>query len=270
MEFPAGDDVLPSAALRDELFVAKYGPPDEVPWPPRNRRRAGYSLPADVYEGVVSRHVDEQTAWLDVGGGHELFPHSPAVSARLAGRCRRLVVVDPSANVHKNKYAHVRFQSLLENYRPDSPFDLVTLRMVVEHVEHPTRFTETLHACLRPGGRAIVFTVNAWSPLSIVSRLIPFRLHHPIKKLFWSYAWESIQAEDTFPAFYRMNTRRRLRALFQPAGFREIAFHYLADLSTFGKLRLLNQAELALWRLLDRCRITYPENCLLGVYERLP
>lgn len=269
MDFPPPDAVWPTTELRDELFIEKYGPLDELPWPPRQRRNAGYALPADLYEAVVARHIAEGMNWLDVGGGHELFPHNPSLGARLAGLCDRLVVVDPSANVQKNRYAHDRVQSVLEDFHPDRPFALVTMRMVVEHVEQPDLFLAALRGCLRPGGRAIVFTVNARSPLSVVSRLTPFWLHHPIKKLFWSYRWEGIEKEDTFPAYYRMNTRRRLAQLFVNAGFREVAFFNLDDLSTFGKFRFLNQMELQLWKFLHRCRIRYPENCLLGVYERL-
>jgi SAM-dependent methyltransferase len=268
MDFPEPAAIVPTRERQDALFFEKYGPPEDLPWPPRNRRNAGYFLPADVYEGVVAGHVDAGTEWLDVGGGHELFPHNPALSARLAAHCQRLAVVDPSSNVHKNRYAHERVQSVLENFQPDRPFDLMTLRMVVEHVEDPDRFVTAVHDCLRPGGRAIVFTVNARSPLSLVSRFTPFWLHYPIKKLFWSYRWEGIEKEDTFPAYYRMNTRRRLTGRFERAGFRELAFYYLDDLSTFGKFRLLNGAELWLWKLLRRCGLRYPENCLLGVYER--
>ena len=32
----------------------------------------------------------------------------------------------------------------------------------------------------------------------------------------------------------------------------------------------LNYVELAVWRILHCLRIRYPENCLLGVYEKTP
>ncbi len=109
----------------------------------------------------------------------------------------------------------------------------------------------------------MVFTVNKRSPLSMLSWLIPFHLHHPIKKLFWGG-----EEKDTFPVYYRMNTRATLRRLFENADFSERAFACLDDLSTFGRFKSLNYFELLVWRGLHSVGITYPENCLLGVYRR--
>ena len=56
----------------------------------------------------------------------------------------------------------------------------------------------------------VLLTVNAYAPVTIVSRLMPFNLHYPVKRFFWGG-----QEEDTFPTAYRMNTRGRLRSLFR-------------------------------------------------------
>ena len=39
--------------------------------------------------------------------------------------------------------------------------------------------------------------------------------------------------------------------------------------SSFGRFRASHYLELSLWRLLRSLSLTYPENCLLAVYERL-
>jgi hypothetical protein len=107
-------------------------------------------------------------------------------------------------------------------------------------------------------------TVNLRSPITVVSRLTPFWAHYRIKRLFWGG-----EERDTFPVQYRMNTRPVLRRWFEQHGFREAAFTRLDDLSTFGRFRYLNAAELRIWRVFRRMGIAYPENCLLGIYERL-
>src|SRR5262249_26738167 len=73
---------------------------------------------------------------------------------------------------------------------------------------------------------------------------------------------------DTYPVAYKMNTRRSLRHVFRTHGFREVYFAYLSDCRTFFRFRILHYFELSLWHLLHRLNMTYPENCLLGVYER--
>jgi SAM-dependent methyltransferase len=223
----------------------------------------GYYLPSDVYEAVVKQHVFIGCSWIDVGGGHHIFPENPTLSRSLATRCSLVVAVDPSENVNRNPFVHQRVQCLIEEYQTDRQFDLATLRMVAEHVVAPEKVVQALSRLLQPGGIVIILTVNLWAPITVISRLTPFKLHHPIKKLFWGG-----EVEDTFPVQYKMNSRATLHRLFSARGFREVRFAYLDDLSTFGRFKRLNYLELLAWRTFQKTGHYYPESCLLGVYQR--
>ena len=253
----------PSEIELATLFQQKYGPPTQTGWSPRQRHAFGYYLPADVYEALLARVIRPGCHWLDVGGGRHIFPENPRLARTLADRCALVVAVDPSDNVRDNHYVHERVQSMLEDYQTERKFDLASLRMVAEHVSDPVRMVESLHRLLRPSGAVVIFTVNAWSPLTLVSRAVPFSWHHPIKKLFWGG-----EEEDTFPVQYKMNSRASLKALFETHGFHEVSFAYLDDLSTLGQFRIGSYVELSGWRVLNRLGLRYPENCLLGVYQK--
>ena len=255
----------PSESELATLFRQKYGSPTATGWSPRQRYRFGYYLPADVYEALLARVIVPGCHWLDVGGGHHIFPENPSLARMLADRCGRVVAVDPSANVRDNSYVHERVQSMLEDYYSEQRFDLATLRMVAEHVADPQRMVRALHRLLQPSGAVVIFTVNARSPLTMISRAVPFGWHHPIKKLFWGG-----EEEDTFPVQYKMNSRVVLQELFEANGFREVAFAYLDDLSTLGQFRFGSRIELLSWRVLKSLGLRYPENCLLGVYQKSP
>ena len=103
----------------------------------------------------------------------------------------------------------------------------------------------------------MIFTVNLWSPTTILSRFTPFNLHPPIKKLFWSE-----EEEDAFPVKYLMNPRAALRNIFQQQGFQEAAFPYLDDLAVFGRFFYMNSVELQIWKMIRKIGMHYPENCL--------
>jgi len=253
----------PSPLELSQLFLQKYGRPESIGWAPNQRLRFGYYSPADVYEATVAKLVRPGYSWIDIGGGQDIFPDNAGLARSLVSRCSLVVAVDPSENVRENDFVHERVQSLIEEYRSDREFDLATLRMVVEHVQEPERVVGAIRRLLRPGGLAVLLTVNLWSPIATISRLTPFRLHHPIKRLIWGG-----EEEDTFPVRYLMNTRRKLRGFFEAEGFREAEFRFLDDLSAFGRFRILNLAELSLWKLMSTLGLHYPENCLLGVYER--
>jgi SAM-dependent methyltransferase len=258
-----GDKARPTEGELRSLFIAKYGPPDATGWSPRRRFESGYYPPADVYEAIVDRYVTPGCRWLDVGGGKAIFPENPNLARQLVTKASQVVAVDPSDNVLKNAFVHQRIQSFLETYTPDSPFDLATLRMVIEHVADPPAFAKALGRVVKPGGRAVVFTVNRWSPLARAAAVVPFCLHYPLKRFFWGG-----QEEDTFPVHYRMNTRRDLRAHLNRAGFEEEAFLRVDDLSTFSRFKTLNYAELVIWRAMQQLGWTYPEHCLIGIYRR--
>src|ERR1044071_8320630 len=108
----------PSRQELDSVFRIKYGQPDAAGWSPRTRLQADYFLPADVYEAVVSRHVLPGCRWIDVGGGHSLFPTNPELSKIVAARCSKVVAVDPSANVERNPFVHERYRTTIEDYMP--------------------------------------------------------------------------------------------------------------------------------------------------------
>jgi hypothetical protein len=142
-------------------------------------------------------------------------------------------------------------------------FDLVTLRMVAEHVENPPEFARSLARCVASGSQVVVYTVNRFSPVPLITSLVPFKFHNPAKRVLWG-----TEEKDTFPTFFRMNTRRRLRKVLEAVGFREVFFVYLDDCRTTGRFRSLQQLELALWRTMRGMGLRYPENCLLGVYRK--
>ena len=174
-----------------------------------------------------------------------------------------MIAVDPSANVLRNEFARERVQARLEEYAPGPVFDLATLRMVVEHVDAPDAFARALAGAMRPGGMVVIFTVNRWAPITLVSGVVPFRFHHALKRVVWGG-----DEEDTFPVCYLLNTRATLQRTLAPHGLREAAFARLDDLSTFGTFPRLGGIELAAWRAMRSLALPYPESCLLGIYVK--
>jgi SAM-dependent methyltransferase len=172
--------------------------------------------------------------------------------------------VDPDETIDENTFVHRRHKTSIENFQSEQQFDLLTLRMVAEHFADPERVVESLSQLTKPGGKVVIYTINRWSAVSIITWLTPFTLHHPIKSLLWGS-----EEKDTFPVTYRMNTRRALLRLFQEAGFKERYFVYLDDCRSLSRFRATLFCELYSWKVLRAVGCRYPENCLLGIYQRL-
>jgi 2-polyprenyl-3-methyl-5-hydroxy-6-metoxy-1,4-benzoquinol methylase len=261
-----GDTALPMTSLADfrQNAASRYGELAKVGRNIRRRLRLGYYSPQEHYEVILDKLVGRETSWLDVGCGCTPLPGHAELARRLGERCRLLVGVDPDVTIHENETVHRKVQSSMEDFNPDEPFDLVTLRMVCEHVQQPELLARRLNEVTIPGARVVILTPSLYSVTSTIGRLTPHRLHHAIKAILWG-----TRKEDTFPVRFRMNTRRRLEALMRDAGFYEEHFQRLADASIFWKSASLHAIELGFWRSLPRAwRAFYPDSCLLAVYRK--
>lgn len=252
-----------TAAVLPEVLAMKYGPVAEQGWGPRLRASYGHATPDDWYEASLFTLVTPATRWLDVGCGRSLFASNPQTSRLLADRCERLVGVDPDDNIDDNPYVHERVKLPIEEYRPDRLFDLVSMRMVAEHIADPVAAVGTLSRLVAPGGRVVVYTVAKFSPAAMVAAITPMAFHHFAKRILWGG-----EERDTFPTVYRMNTRASLTGVFQAHGFAEEHYLMLADCRTTNRFRLLNSMELAFEWALRRIGLTYPESCILAVYRK--
>jgi 2-polyprenyl-3-methyl-5-hydroxy-6-metoxy-1,4-benzoquinol methylase len=253
----------PSPSDLASLAALKYGDLSAGGWAPRLRHRFGYFTPDDWYEACVWNLVAPETTWLDVGCGRALFPSNDAAGRVLAARCKSLTGLDPSDNIDDNPYVHRRAKGTLEDFSPSESFDLITLRMVAEHVTDPAAAVCALARLAAPGGRVVIYTVNKWSPDALIAAATPMSVHHAVKSVLWG-----AEERDNFPTAYKMNTRAALRTLFTSVGMEEVQFSYLSDTRSTGRWCPANLVELSLWRLLRLAGVTYPENCLLGVYRK--
>ena len=240
----------------------KIGDWSQAGWAPKQRLRFGHLTPADWYESLLDAIVTPQTVWLDVGCGRDLSPGNAATARRLAGRCRKLVGIDPSDNIDDNPFVHERLKLPIEAHPPGPAYDLITLRMVAEHVEAPEQVAKQLASLLRPNGRIVIYTVGRYAPSVIVAAGTPLWVHHAVKRVLWR-----TEERDTFPTVYRMNTRAALRRLFCREGLSEVMFEHLADCRITARFKSLQYLELSMWKILSRFRLRYPEACILAVYQ---
>ena len=94
-----------------------------------------------------------------MSGGRDIAPGNPVTARRLTNRCRKLVGIDPSDNIDENPFIHARLKMPIEAHPPGRTYDLVTLRMVAEHIEAPEAVARQLAKLLLPGGRIVIYTV---------------------------------------------------------------------------------------------------------------
>jgi SAM-dependent methyltransferase len=160
-------------------------------------------------------------------------------------------------------WLHHREQCSIEEFATDRRFDLISMRMVAEHVADPDAAVAKFERFTRPGGRIVVYTVSRWSPVSLVAAATPTSFHRAVKRVAWN-----TPDDDTFPTVFKMNTRAALRRVFGAHGFVEESFLRLNDCRTLAGWRSTAFAELVCERALRTVGLPFPEACILGVYRR--
>lgn len=221
----------------------------------------GYVQPSYKYEAVVKSYIDGETLWLDVGGGTAPFPHNDRLSSELTSACKQFEVLDPSDNIKLNTYASKKHLCSIEDLKPLYKYDLITMRMVAEHVENPDDAFIKVKNLLKPGGVFVIYTVNKYAPITILNKFMPSNLRHKIKKALWN-----VDEKDTFKALYKMNTRTELSRLSR--GMSEHEFYRADDVSLFRKFPPLHFLALCLWRAYRLTSLPFPEHNIIAVYKR--
>jgi len=106
---------------------------------------------------------------------------------------------------------------------PDRAFDLICCSWVLEHLACPGPSLREVSRILVPGGHFVFVTPNARHPLLLLNRLLGWTRGELVERLYRR------ASRDTFPAFYRANTPRRLAALCRDAGLELLALDTVDD-----------------------------------------
>ena len=166
----------------------------------------------EIYEEVVCNCIAKDTVWLDIGCGKNEGVAEFGHKAKIALGIDKLDYEDRTDAPF--------LQANLRNIPlPSCYANLVTLRLVAEHLEKlPEDFSEICRLLL-PEGRLIVLTTNSLSPLVFLPRLIPFSLKSwLLQKMF------GVTSQEVFPTYHRFNTPRKMRNGFVNMKLLELEF----------------------------------------------
>ncbi|HTO08857.1 MAG TPA: class I SAM-dependent methyltransferase [Myxococcota bacterium] len=202
------------------------------------------------YGEELDRVLKPGTRWLDLGCGHQIIPdflYPPEKQRRWVDSARRFVGADTDAGLLAHPLLRLRVKALGGTlpFRAGS-FDVVTANMVAEHLPDPRAVLEDVRRVLAPGGRFTFQTPNYLYYLIWIASWTPERL-----KKWLILRLEHRPAEDVFPAYYRMNTARRVHELAREAGFRVERLEVVGAGGSFLFLGPIGLAELFVLRALQ-------------------
>lgn len=201
-----------------------------------------------LYEDVLTRLVDGNTEWLDLGCGHQVLPRWRETEEKsLVAGCNLIVGLDydlPSLKNHRSISLRVRGQ--IDNLPfQDGSFNLVTANMVVEHLADPEVQFREINRILKPGGVFLFHTPNAYGYPSIMTRLTPDKLKDRL-----IYMLDGRTEEDVFPTHYKANTKKKIKEVASETGFEVGQIKMLVSDAVFAVVPPMAVPELVSIRIL--------------------
>ena len=151
-----------------------------------------------VYDDILRTYITKDSIWLDIGCGRNEHV------ARFGHRAQSALGID-RIDSHDRADAPFLLADLRHIPLPSGHASLVTLRLVVEHLESvPGDFAE-IARLLMPGGHLIILTTNSISPVIFLPRLLPFSLKSWILQGIFG-----VQSREVFPTYHRFNSPRKM------------------------------------------------------------
>jgi ubiquinone/menaquinone biosynthesis C-methylase UbiE len=200
-----------------------------------------------AYHALLSSEIAPGERWLDIGGGHSLLPDwlddTLPKQLELVGRCAEVVGLDPvDDRPHMAAIKKIRGSAEQLPF-PNNSFTLVTVNMVVEHLENPETVFREIVRVLAPGGRFIIHTPNRRHPFVAASLMAPKGVRSYVASLI-----DGRDAIDIFPTYYRMNTAKDIARLAQQVGLAAAEIRYVESSPFFARLLPLVLPEYLLIR----------------------
>ena len=198
-------------------------------------------------EAAFREHLDAAITGsiivLDAGcGSGALHQHD------LHGSGRFVVGVDVDEAVARNTRVTCAVRATLDALplRSES-VDVVLSHYVLEHLANPRQVFGEVARVLRPGGRFVFLTPNAFHYVTLISRLTPTWLHRFVK------SGHGLTADDVFPTYYRANTRRTIERLASDAGLQVASVDLVESSPNYLEFsRVLYRAGVAYQRIVSR------------------
>lgn len=189
----------------------------------KNRFYRNDEHPYVIFEGEAGKTLHPGFVLLDAGCGRT----APVLRkfGNIAGKLIGVDLVDPRDVEAGIQYFQADLAAIPID---DSSVDVVISRSVFEHLTDPDSVYREISRVLRPGGRLIFLTANAWDYGTIIAKMVPNRFHSKIVKVV-----EGRPEEDTFPTAYKTNSRKDVERLAAGSGFVVERFQYLGQYPSY-------------------------------------
>lgn len=214
-----------------------------------------------VYINLIDQLVSKDISILDIGCGHADFLSS------VYEKTQNVYGLDPDSHaLSKNTTIINNVCGIADDIPfPDNTFDLVVMAWVLEHVEEPEKVFTEIHRVVKPGGKIVFLTPNAWNYITWINRLIPNMFHDVLVRFLYNR-----QENDTYPVRYRLNSVKKIDKLLNSLNLKQEKIILNGDPSYISFNNILFKISCFIESILDIGILRYAKVHLIGIYYKKP
>ena len=213
----------------------------------------------EIYKKLIDDSLKKDQRILDIGCGHgEFLKDTYSKTSETFG-------IDPDKDaLAKNTFIKNKVIASAESLPfQNNFFDVITSAWVLEHLDHPIEVFSEIYRVLKPGGKVIFITPNAWNYNAWIIRTIPNRFHE-----FFTRHLYGRKENDTYPVRYRINTIKKVNKILTSLGFKEARLILNGDPSYISFNKPLFYFACFLEKLLDIKALHFMKVHLIGAYTK--
>ena len=157
----------------------------------------------EIFRERIISHIDPDSICLDLAAGSGIVSQM-----NFRGIAGTIHGIDLDERVLDNPYLdHATVGDCEKLPYDNETFDLVISDNLFEHLEKPDLVFTEVDRVLKRGGIFLFKTPNKFHYMPLISSLTPHSFHK------WYNNLRGREAEDTFPTFYRANSKRDIKKL---------------------------------------------------------
>jgi len=213
----------------------------------------------ELYIDAIDKNVGSDTRVLDIGCGHANFLKT------VYSRTLNTYGIEPDKSaLEKNEIIQNKIVGTADKLPfEDGFFDVVVSAWVLEHLKNPLLTFKEIHRVLKPGGKVIFLTPNAWNFNVWMIRMVPENFHDYFTRKLYNR-----QENDTYPKQYKINTPRRIHETLGAAGLRKHQIIMNGDPSYISFNKPLFKLSCLIEKMLDNRVLKGAKVHIIGVYEK--
>jgi SAM-dependent methyltransferase len=214
----------------------------------------------DYYDEELAPLISKKTVLLDAGCGEK------GIMNKYRGQNRLSVGIDLSLRSLKknNSIDELLISSVEKMPFRDGSFDVVICQWVIEHLENPELVYQEFSRVLKRNGHLIVVTNSVYNGIMLVSAILPIKIRDKLKEKVFPREIK----EDTFPTYYRCNSRKAFEKMLYALGFSKHFCGYSGDISIFLFSKFLFVLAIAYEKITDMKWLNCFKMHIIAHYEK--